>query len=114
MKISTKQTRIVKPTISKIVMALAFASVMGGMTISPALGQHNENRARAAQDRDRNANRNRNDHRDQGAYRPGYQHPYRYAQPVYAPPPAYYYPEERPGISFQSPGISLFFPLDLR
>jgi hypothetical protein len=36
-----------------------------------------------------------------------YQDPYRYSQPVYAPPPVYY--EPRP-----SPGISLFFPLDIR
>jgi hypothetical protein len=36
-----------------------------------------------------------------------YQHPYNYSQPVYAPPPVYYEPQ-------QSPGISLFFPLDIR
>ena len=114
MKISTKQTRTDRPTVSKIVIALAFASVAGGMTISPALGQHNENRenhenrARAEHDRDRH------DDRNHGAYRPGYQHPYRYAQPVYAPPPVYYYPEQRSGVTIQSPGISLFFPLDLR
>lgn len=39
--------------------------------------------------------------------RPAYPQPYVYAQPVYVPPPVYYAP--RP-----SPGISLFFPLDLR
>jgi hypothetical protein len=38
-------------------------------------------------------------------YQPGYRYPY--AQPVYVPPPVYYEPR-------QSPGISLFFPLDLR
>jgi hypothetical protein len=38
-------------------------------------------------------------------YPPGYRYPY--AQPVYVPPPVYYEPR-------QSPGISLFFPLDLR
>jgi hypothetical protein len=36
-----------------------------------------------------------------------YQHPYHYSQPVYAPPPVYYAPQ-------QSPGISFFFPLDYR
>jgi len=40
-------------------------------------------------------------------YRPYYPQPYLYAQPVYVPPPVYYAPR-------QSPGISLFFPLDLR
>ena len=120
MKISTKQARNFRPTIGKIVIALAFASVMGGMIISSALGQYNqynqsnESRTRAAQDRNQNDNRNRNARRDQRAYRPAYQHPYHYSQPVYAPPPAYYYPDQRPGISLQSPGISLFFPLDIR
>ena len=114
MKISTKQARNSRPTIGRIAIAFALASAMGGMTISPALGQSNESRARAAQDRNQNVNRNRNDRRDQRAYRPAYQHPYRYSQPVYAPPPVYYYPEQPPGISLQSHGISLFFPLDLR
>jgi hypothetical protein len=122
MKISTKQARNLRPTIGKILMALAFASVIGGMTVSSALGQHNENRSRAAHDRGRyddrnqNYNYNRNDRRNQRAYWPTYQYqyPYRYSQPVYAPPPAYYYPDQRPGISHQSPGINLFFPLDLR
>ena len=126
MKISTKQARKSMPTISKIGMALAFASVMGCMTISSALGQYNqynqpnENRARAAQDRNQYDNRNqsdsrnRNARRDQSAYRPTYQHPYHYSQPVYAPPTTYYYPQQRSGISLQSPGISLFFPLDVR
>jgi Ni/Co efflux regulator RcnB len=113
MKTSTNQARNFRPTISKIVMALAVASVIGGMAITPALGQNNESRARAAQDRGRNSdrnqndNRNRNDRRDQRAYRPAYQHPYRYSQPVYAPPPVYYDPQP-------SPGISLVFPLDIR
>lgn len=40
-------------------------------------------------------------------YRPVYPQPYLYSQPVYVPPPVYYAPR-------QSPGISLFFPLDLR
>lgn len=41
------------------------------------------------------------------SYRPVYPRPYVYSQPVYVPPPVYYAPR-------QSPGISLFFPLDLR
>ena len=117
MKTSTNQARNFRPTISKIVTALAVASVMGAMAMTPALGQSNESRARAAQDRGRhddrnqNDNRNRNDRRDQResrpVYRPVYQHPYNYSQPVYAPPPVYYAPQP-------SPGISLFFPLDIR
>ena len=111
MKTSTNQARNFRPTISKIVMALAVASVMGAMAMTPALGQNNESRARAAQDRGRhddrnqNDNRNRNDRHDQRASRPAYQHPY--SHPVYAPPPVYYAPQ-------QSPGISFFLPLDIR
>jgi hypothetical protein len=105
MKTSTNQAPNFRPTISKIVMALTVASVMGGMAMTPALGQNKESRARAAQDRNQNDNRNRNDRRDQPAYRPAYQHPY--SHPVYAPPPVYDAPQ-------QSPGISLFFPLDIR
>ena len=46
---------------------------------------------------------------DGGAYtyRPQYNAPYYYSAPVYVPPPVYYAPR-------QSPGISLFFPLELR
>ena len=46
--------------------------------------------------------------RDRNYYiAPLYPPPYFYSQPVYVPPPVYYAPR-------QSPGISLFFPLDLR
>jgi hypothetical protein len=44
------------------------------------------------------------DNRREGG--PGY-YPYMYAQPVYVPPPVYYPP-------MPSPGISLFFPIELR
>ena len=45
---------------------------------------------------------------DPGYYSPPvYLSPYVYSQPVYVPPPVYYAPR-------QSPGITLFFPLDLR
>jgi Ni/Co efflux regulator RcnB len=101
---------------SKIVLALAVASMMGGMAITPALGQNDEGRSKA-QDRGRNAgnqhdnrnrNANRNDRRDQRASRPAYERPYNYySGPVYAPPPVYYDRQS-------SPGISLFFPLDIR
>ncbi|MGZ5007563.1 MAG: hypothetical protein ACXWE9_13335 [Methylobacter sp.] len=40
-------------------------------------------------------------------YQPLYRQPYIYAEPVYVPPPIYYQPP-------QSPGINLFFPLDMR
>jgi hypothetical protein len=94
MKTSTKQARNLSPTIGKIVMALALASVMSGISVTPAL----------ARDNDRN---NRHHERDRHENRSQYRNSYNYAQPAYAPPPVYYAPQ-------QSPGISLFFPLDFR
>ncbi len=78
-------------------------------------GQHNGNVNKGqAYHRENNQgqNWNRGDHddhhdRDDARYKPGYAHPYYYSQPVYVPPPVYYEP-------YQSPGINLFFPLDLR
>jgi hypothetical protein len=101
MKTSTKQTRNFRPTISKIVMALAVASVMGGMAITPALGASNDRH-----DKGWHKGEQRQSDRDRREYRPQYQQPY-YSRPVYVPPPVYYAPQ-------QSPGISFFFPLDFR
>jgi hypothetical protein len=114
MKTSTSQARNLRPAISKTVLALAVASVIGGMAMTSAFADYNDNRqghqdqglhkGQYKGDRDR-----RDEYRRevQPVYRPVYQQPYRYSEPVYAPPPVYYDP--RP-----SPGISLFFPLDIR
>ena len=109
MKTSTKQASNFRPTISKVVMALAVASVMSGMAITPALAKDNDNR-QGHRDNGLHKGQSKGD-RDRPEYRPVYQpvyeHPYYYSQPVYVPPPVYYTPQP-------SPGISLFFPLDLR
>jgi hypothetical protein len=112
MKTSTSQAVNLKSTISKIVLALAGAAVMGAMAMPSALAKDSDNRqghqdqglhkGQSKGDRDR-----RDENRREPVYRPVYQHPYRYSEPVYAPPPVYYAPQ-------QSPGISLFFPLDIR
>jgi len=106
MKTETIQTRTLGLTISKLMIALAFASVMSGLAIGPAL----------AEDNDRN-----NEHHDNGWHKGGshdrdrhehehdrheYRDPHYYSQPVYAPPPVYYVPRE-------SPGITVFLPLDI-
>jgi len=109
MKTSTNQASNCRPTISKIVMALAVASVMGGIAMTPAHGKGNDNR-QGHQDQglhkgQSKGDRDRREYRP--VYRPVYEHPYYYSQPVYAPPPVYYEPQPSPGISF-------FFPLDLR
>ena len=96
---TTTQARNFRPTISRIVMALAVASVMGGMAITPALARNNDDR-QVHRDNGRHNGQWRGNHN-----RRGYQQPY-YSQPVYAPPPVYYAPQ-------QSPGISFFIPLDI-
>jgi len=101
MKSSTKQARNFRPTISRIVTALAVASVMGGMAMTPAFAKDHDDR-QWHRDNGRHNGQWRGDHND----RYGYQHPYNYSQPVYAPPPVYYAPQ-------QSPGISFFIPLDI-
>jgi hypothetical protein len=110
MKSSIRQARYFKSTGAKIAVALALASLISSMSISPVYAAKDDGHKRAAQrgahgQRDHHEVRERNEYRPQ--YRPQYRRPYNYAQPVYVPPPVYYEPR-------QSPGISLFFPLDLR
>lgn len=98
--------------------ALALVALLLGvaaMTSTPVLADDDDHR-----DGDREHRHGRHGHHDEGnrhrewreedqvyGFRPNYPQPYYYAQPVYVPPPVYYAPR-------QSPGISLFFPLDLR
>lgn len=100
-----QQTRHSRSTRGKVLIALTFASVISALSISPALAEKNNGHGRG----NRHDNRQsewRGDRQDY-RYQTEYRHPYLYAQPVYVPPPVYY--ESR-----QSPGISLFFPLDFR
>lgn len=85
----------------RLVLVLAFASVISASFISPAFADRDN-------DKRQKARHGQRDHREwRGDRRPVYRHPYVYAQPVYVPPPVYYEPR-------QSAGITLFFPLDLR
>jgi hypothetical protein len=89
-------------------MAITWATVVTGVAMTPALAERDNDRG----DRGgRNVDRSQRDWRSNGErdhqYRQVYRRPYVYAQPVFIPPPVYYEPR-------QSPGVSLFFPLDLR
>jgi len=106
MKFSMRRTRFFSSAAGKVVTAIALASLVGGLGASPAFAEHNDRDGRGHGQRDHQREW-RGDRDAYYAYRPYYRQPYRYAQPVYVPPPAYYEPR-------QSPGISLFFPLDLR
>jgi hypothetical protein len=100
----------------KFVMALAVASLMSAAFTSPAFAQDDHDQERG-QDRGQDRHHGRGDHRgyDRHDYRErnnyharyDYGHPYYYSQPVYVPPTVYVEPRE-------SPGISLFLPLNFR
>jgi hypothetical protein len=113
MKSSIRKTRYFRPSGRKVAMALAFASLISGLSISPAIAAGDNGYNRGDRHADHNQQRAwRGDRGDRGGYgyRPEYRRPYNYEQPVYVPPPVYYEPRE----PRQSPGINFFFPLDLR
>lgn len=115
MKSSIRQAWNFRTTGRKAVIALAFASLISGLSISPAFADKHDGHDNGNRHGNKHGQRewrgDRDGYRDgyRGGYyyRPEYRQPYIYAQPVYVPPPVYYEPQ-------QSPGISLFFPLDLR
>jgi hypothetical protein len=117
MKSKILQARHVGTTGRKVVMALALASALSGLSMSSALADENDDYGRGDRQGDHSQRGARHgDHGQRGewrgnregyGYRSDYRQPYIYAQPVYVPPAVYYEPR-------QSPGISLFFPLDLR
>ena len=107
MKSSIRQTRYVGRTGRKIAMALAFASLIGGLSISPTLAARDNEHDQGDRHGDHGQQRAQRGDRGGSEYRREYRRPYSYEQPVYVPPPVYYEPR-------QSPGISFFFPLDLR
>ncbi len=101
-----------------VVFILMLVAALAFLCSAPVYADNDGHRGRGHEKRDyrHDDNYGRRDgyrHRewrgeDRGyVYRPYYPQPYLYSQPVYVPPPVYYAP--RP-----SPGISLFFPLDLR
>ena len=99
--------------LSSIVMAIVFASAIGGITTAPAFGQgYNDRRGYNTQGQ-YTQGRYQQGRYEYGRYvyvhgRRVYQpRTYYYPQPVYVPPPVVYYPEP-------SPGISLVFPIIIR
>lgn len=93
---SNTRARKFSSTVGKIVMALVFTSMIGGIFISPAFGRDNDRR-KGSYERGH----------DRGRRMYQYQPPRRYyPAPVYAPPPVFYAPAP-----YQSPGISLIFPI---
>ncbi|HEY5139990.1 MAG TPA: hypothetical protein VIJ25_11840 [Methylococcales bacterium] len=121
MKTLIQKTRYFRLIGSKVVIGLIFASTLSVLSISSALADRDDYGGghwgghhgwHGDGDRDgwgggRGGYGYGNGYGGYGGYQPGYPQPYGYAQPVYIPPPVYYPPQ-------QSPGISLFFPLNPR
>ncbi|MGA2110136.1 MAG: hypothetical protein ABSH25_21110 [Syntrophorhabdales bacterium] len=98
MRTSNTRARKFRSTLGRIVMALVVASMIGGMSIAPAFAR--DDRGRGHEERGR--------HEPRGRARGHQAHGY-YQEPVYAPPPVVYSPQP-----YQSPGISLVFPIHIR
>ena len=81
-------------------MALVVASMIGGISIGPAFAR-DDDRGRGHEERGR--------HEARGHYRGREPRGGYYEHPVYAPPPVVYAPAP-----YQSPGISIVFPIHIR
>jgi hypothetical protein len=94
---SNTRARTFRSTVGKIVMALACASMIGGIFITPAYSDDHGRREGYRK------------HRKHKQIRRVYQPPprYYYSEPVYVPPPVVYAPEP-----YQSPGITIVFPFN--
>lgn len=90
--------------VGKIMMALIFASMIGGISAGPAFGKNDNKGGPKQQGRHDNRRWQENDRRWHDDHRREVYRPYRYQpETIYAPPPVFYAPEP-------SPGISIFFP----
>jgi uncharacterized membrane protein len=97
MRTSNTQARKFSATVGKIVMALVFALMIGSIAIAPAF----------ARDGGRGHG---GGYHGRGGYHHGRGGGYGYGYaPVYVPPPVVYDP-----YAYQSPGISLVFPIHIR
>lgn len=99
-----------RPTPTRTLALYLSASCLIGALLSSSAFAEDHDRNSLQHDRpgrDQPMRRTHREERGHGDMHRDYRAPYSYAQPVYVPPPVYYEPP-------RSPGISLFFPLDLR
>jgi hypothetical protein len=85
-------------TVIKILTAFVFVSMIGGISIAPAFAR--DDNGHDGYHRHGKYEHNRRVYQHRGGY---------YAEPVYAPPSVVYVPDP-----YQSPGISLVFPIQIR
>ena len=100
MKTSNTRTRKFSSTVGKMLMALVFASMIGGVFIAPAFGDDDDRRGGYYE-------HGRYEHKRYEHERRGYQPRTYYSEHAYTPPMDVYVP-------MPSPGISLVFPIHVR
>jgi len=108
MKTTTMRSRSHWPRHGKALVALIASSVVcgvAGISMMPAHAEGNDKRDEH-HDQGNHKGEKHDDRNRREQERPRYEQPRFYPQPVYAPPVVYYPPQ-------QSPGISLFLPLDI-
>jgi hypothetical protein len=105
MQTSNTRARKFSSKVGKVLMALIFALMIGGISASPAFSEdyHDRHGGYHRDGRHYDRHYDRHEYR-RHAYRGGY-----YSAPVYAPPPVVYDP-----VPYQSPGINLIFPIRIR
>jgi hypothetical protein len=109
MRTSNTRVRKFSATIGKVVMALVFVSMIGGVSIAPAFGRDSGRGGHSQQGRGGHGGARGGYYRGGHYYPYGYYYDGYYPPPVYAPPPVVYAPAP-----YQSPGITLAFPIRIR
>jgi hypothetical protein len=105
MKSSIRQAKYSRSTGLKVVMALAFVSLVSGLSTSSALADRHDDHDRGGWHGDHHSQRESRDHREGHGHWREHQRRDSYERPIYVPPPVYYEPR-------QSSGFSFFFPFD--
>jgi Ni/Co efflux regulator RcnB len=103
MKTKTMRPRIFFPARGRSLLALAAASAVCGLALVSATPARAEGNDKHEEKKDKVEHRDQR-HGDREHRR--HEEPRYYPQPIYAPPAVYYPPQ-------QSPGVSLFLPLNI-
>ena len=104
MRSSTRRPTFAGYSVRKIAVVFAFATAVGALPMRSAFADQNERHDDRQAQHERHYEGDRRNRSERGfEHERSYQHRY----PVYVPPPAYY--PRHP-----SPGITLFFPLEIR
>ncbi|HXQ66562.1 MAG TPA: hypothetical protein VN980_08330 [Alphaproteobacteria bacterium] len=101
MNIVGSRAKNIRSAIARLILGLAYAAVMLGVSMGPALAKDQKHDRGHRDDRGRYYDRNDRNWNGEGGYY------YAPPPPVYAPPPVY----EAPPEYYSSPGISIVLPL---